>query len=964
MSKLRRALKTAALVSVCTVSLAYAAPALSQTTAAGDGAATQTAPTAGPVQAAYGNIRPFYGNIRPFYGNIRPFYGNIRPFYGNIRPFWGDNSAFWGSASPFSSEGANFWGSLPPLDQGSLKYSSIAGFWTDAGVRIDDTFTAWRSLDPATATAADYNGVALKLKDLNDRSSAFWGKTVQSKTGKSFQEGFASAMYAKWGVNPNDPASLSKLDPSDQASFFLDWYDGLMNFAGTDHVDHWMKTVNWSPALTQMQGAGGRTTIGLLDFTVVGDATIRKNIVAYDGVSTFSNGHGAAVASLIVGAHDRQGVMGIAPKASVIAYNPFDASGTAGWGDIVNGISMLTSNGASVINMSLGVPGYTLAPDWADVFANPKAIGAKNSIFVIAAGNEGVSQTQNINWNAANPSLIVVGSVDLTGTISNFSNTPGTACLLTAGVCNMGDELKYHYIVAPGELMLVSNDAGGTTRVTGTSIAAPLVSGAIALLHDRWPWLKNFPKQTAQIILLSAKDLGEPGPDPIYGMGLLDVQASQSPLMLSKLNWYAGSTKSGDLVPLSTTPVLEASTKKEQKAWDAKGAYLYGFEPLGETNRDFAVPLSQKLVGQTTTTQAGGAEMFQTYLNTSLDSSTKPTGKFAFGGPTRFSFGGASGDKYTLAVAPRAKTFGFSNESRDVDASLTLKGERTKLTFGTGTDSAPTIAGQKGFVSGADFNPQTSGASPLLGLAAGGAFANVEWSATSRFTVSAGFSDRHDLRDGAYLQGLVGSGADKYAAQAAQARVSYRLTTKIDVTASVTHLDEANALLGVQSLDPTDLSGGAQTDGVNLGVSWQPTAKTTLAATGTEATTRTTNEAQSLTTDRGGVRSRAFAVSLTQQDLLAKGDVLKMSVSRPLTAEGALNLKTVQIVDRSSGQIGVTDQRVELNQRIPVAAEVVYARSAWAGRGDMGFMARAEHNGADAERKNSFMVGGRVRLAF
>ena len=66
--------------------------------------------------------------------------------------------------------------------------------------------------------------------------------------------------------------------------------------------------------------------------------------------------------------------------------------------------------------------------------------------------------------------------------------------------------------------------------MSGTSFAAPLVSGAIALIQDRWPWLKSYPRDVAKIILESAQALGAPGVDPIYGHGLLDIQAAQSAL--------------------------------------------------------------------------------------------------------------------------------------------------------------------------------------------------------------------------------------------------------------------------------------------------------------------------------------------------------------------------------------------------------------------------------------------------
>ena len=83
--------------------------------------------------------------------------------------------------------------------------------------------------------------------------------------------------------------------------------------------------------------------------------------------------------------------------------------------------------------MSLGVPGWTLHPDWNGVFADRKCMTlTKTNVFVIAAGNDGITQTQNIVWNKDNANIIVVGSVDPAGTISTFSNRPGDVCLLTA----------------------------------------------------------------------------------------------------------------------------------------------------------------------------------------------------------------------------------------------------------------------------------------------------------------------------------------------------------------------------------------------------------------------------------------------------------------------------------------------------------------------------------------------------
>lgn len=71
------------------------------------------------------------------------------------------------------------------------------------------------------------------------------------------------------------------------------------------------------------------------------------------------------------------------------------------------------------------------------------------------------------------------------------------------------------FIVAPGEMILVSDGQGGVTRYSGISFAAPLVAGTVSLIQDRWPWLTDHPKDVTNIIFKSAKDLGAPGIDPV-----------------------------------------------------------------------------------------------------------------------------------------------------------------------------------------------------------------------------------------------------------------------------------------------------------------------------------------------------------------------------------------------------------------------------------------------------------------
>ena len=279
-----------------------------------------------------------------------------------------------------------------------------------------------------------------------------------------------------------------------------------------------------SPALTKIENANGNVTVGILDSTFEGDATGVDNVHFAGGYNYYVNQHGGAVASLIAAQQDGKGVMGIAPNSQIQLYNPFDQTGTTNWQDVTNGIGALFQRGASVINASLGTPGWTLSSEWISVLSGSLLSARHNDLVIVkAAGNEGVAQTQNIEWlsNLSNVTLgslltpinnlIMVGSVGPTGQISSFSNTPGNACVTELGFCAEQNKLMYHFVVAPGELILVSDGHGGVTRMSGTSFAAPLVTGAVALLQDRWPWLAQHAPETAQIIFQSANWTDEAG---------------------------------------------------------------------------------------------------------------------------------------------------------------------------------------------------------------------------------------------------------------------------------------------------------------------------------------------------------------------------------------------------------------------------------------------------------------------
>ncbi|WP_131819207.1 S8 family serine peptidase [Sphingomonas jatrophae] len=925
------------------------------------------------ISPLYRNINPFYRNIGAFWGDVNPFYRNIGAFWGDVDPFYRNIQAFWGDINPLYRNIGAF-GQIVP------EYRNIGAFWEQTGTLWTGIDSSWSALGAYQTDKSGYVALATQLTTLRTQSEAFFGAAVLSQTGKTFGAGFADPMFAKYGISLSDPASLETLSPERRSQFFMDWYDGLMNFSGTDHVDHWMKTANWKPIITQQQGSGADTTIGLIDFHVAGDKDLQSKTIYNGGVSTFSNGHGAAVGSLIASAHDGKGVMGIAPNVKIAAFNPFDASGTADWPDIKRGIAAVAGKGASVINLSLGVPGYTLEADWRGVFMDPAVKSFKDkAIYVIAAGNDGVTQTQNVNMkDTFDNTFIIVGSVDPTGKISEFSNRPGSVCLLDDTVCKddpnkkIQDQLKEsgllmrRFIVAPGELILVSDDKGGVTRMSGTSFAAPLVSGAIALIHDRWPWLKQQPRAVAAAILGSAKDLGAPGIDPVYGVGMLDVEASQSPLNFETLKYYVVDGTKQTEVKVGT---LE--TTGIQSTWETKNLYFSAFEELPGAKRDFLIPLSSRLVG----TMQGG-QYFQSYVYDRMVSwlggGTSGYRGFSDVGGTGVNVTG-SGLRMgmTMRVAhPFANRFGAGRAK--LYSSMTVEAPEggASFTFGRG-DGAAFVGGQSGFGMRADYDAQVGGVNPVLGFASGGAHASAKVRAAEGLDIAVGMtrSDAPSTID----QEMMVTGRNRaqlarlgnYRANAANVRLDYKIDDAILLTASLTRLNEARSLLGVRSLEPSDIAGGTITESATVGADARLTDTLSLTASFTAARSRTSGDA-ALRIGSGGLLGTAYQVGLTKHRLFGKTDRLRLSVAQPLRVErGTIDFKTVAVTDRQTGEIGIVTQSLGVaGTPRRFVGEMLYGATMFDGAVDLSAFGRGELTGYESgiEGLPKYIVGGRFSL--
>ncbi len=90
------------------------------------------------------------------------------------------------------------------------------------------------------------------------------------------------------------------------------------------------------------------------------------------------------------------------------------------------------------------------------------------------------------------------------------------------------------YLSAPGDDITTECDSTGCVRVSGTSFAAPQVSGALALLMQAFPNLSG--RDAVDILLRTAADLGATGTDSTYGRGGLDLARAFAPVGTSSLS--------------------------------------------------------------------------------------------------------------------------------------------------------------------------------------------------------------------------------------------------------------------------------------------------------------------------------------------------------------------------------------------------------------------------------------------
>ena len=261
------------------------------------------------------------------------------------------------------------------------------------------------------------------------------------------------------------------------------WLDGPVSA----NLDRSVPQIH-APAAWEAGYTGAGTTVAVLDSGIdvthpdLDDAVTLQEDFSESGTTDDQFGHGTHVASTITG--DNAKYMGVAPDAKLLNGKVLDSEGGGSESGIIAGMEWAAANGADVINMSLGSPWPTDGTDPMSLALN--RISADTGVlFVVSAGNSG-PDSQSIGSPAAADAALTVGAVDREDQLAEFSSrgprwlNDGIKPDITApGVGIVAAKAKNGYIGDPVEEGYVAMD--------GTSMAAPHVAGAAAILAGQHP---------------------------------------------------------------------------------------------------------------------------------------------------------------------------------------------------------------------------------------------------------------------------------------------------------------------------------------------------------------------------------------------------------------------------------------------------------------------------------------------
>lgn len=214
------------------------------------------------------------------------------------------------------------------------------------------------------------------------------------------------------------------------------------------------------------------------------------NLIGLPADPSTQNGHGTAVASMILGSGGQ--IPGIAPGAELVSFRIADDFGRSDSFRLAEGIIAAVDAKVAAINISMGSYGDSAVVRAALAYARDAGV-----VVVAAAGNDGQGRVMH---PGADSSVVGVAAVDGTGNRLDFSN--------------YGEGIN---LAAPGFGVNAAWTEDRVASVNGTSFSAPIVTGSILYVMDQQGVSAT---RALELIMANLNDGGAAGPDAYLGAGM------------------------------------------------------------------------------------------------------------------------------------------------------------------------------------------------------------------------------------------------------------------------------------------------------------------------------------------------------------------------------------------------------------------------------------------------------------
>lgn len=292
------------------------------------------------------------------------------------------------------------------------------------------------------------------------------------------------------------------------------------------------------------------------------------DVIGWDFVGASSrpwdyDGHGTFVAGILAASHSGDAA-GVSPGAKLMILKALNGFGHARASNVAQAIVYGADNGAKILNLSLAGPGLPKVAQRAIAYAQSKGV-----LVVVAAGNDGREIAGT--YPAALAGVLTVAAVDANDHRAAFSSYGEAVAIAAPGT----DIVSLRARRTDFQLGRVAGYRAGEAfvgsdrrayRASGTSFAAPIVSGVAALVWAKTPALTA--AEVRQKLEQTARDVETPGRDLYTGYGVIDARAAlaegTTAVLVAEI-LDASPVQDGDAVLVEVTGTARAD--RFRRAW-------------------------------------------------------------------------------------------------------------------------------------------------------------------------------------------------------------------------------------------------------------------------------------------------------------------------------------------------------------------------------------------------------------